>query len=94
MIFSKNKKSQLLMISAMLGFIVFILAVQLITPIKTFVDSARGAAGLDCTAADITVGTRATCVIVDWMLPGFVGALIFAAIGIAGGEYFKKKKGV
>jgi len=80
------------MISGMLGFLVFVMAVQLISPIKTFIEDARSATGLDCSDATNTIGVKATCVIIDWVLPGFIGALVFSAIGIAGGEYFKKKK--
>lgn len=90
MIFSKNKKGQVVMISGMIGFLVFIMAVQLISPVKTFIEDARSASGLDCSAADATTGVLATCVIVDWMLPGFIGALIFASISIAGGKLFKR----
>ena len=88
----KNKKSQAILVGAMLGFLAFLTVVQFISPIKTFIVDTRAVGALDCTNSSISTGTKATCVIVDWTLPGFVGMVIFTAVGMAGGAIFKKTK--
>ncbi len=88
----RTKKSQAILVGAMLGFLAFITIVQLITPIKDSIIDARDTDSLDCGNSSITTGNKATCVIVDWTLPGFVGMVVFTAIGIAGGAIFKKTK--
>ncbi len=88
----RNKKSQAVLVGGMLGLLAFIMVVQFIAPIKGFITDTRAVTGLDCINSSITVGTKATCVIVDWTLPGFVGAIIFTAIGIAGGAVFRRIK--
>lgn len=80
------------MVGAMLGFLAFVAVIQMIDPIKSSINDARGVASLDCGNSSITTAQKSTCVIVDWTLPGFVGMVIFTAIGIAGGAIFKKTK--
>ena len=88
----RTKKSQAILVGAMLGLLAFLTVVQFITPIKDAIIDARDTNSLDCGNSSISTGVKATCVIVDWTLPGFVGMVVFTAIGIAGGAIFKKTK--
>ena len=76
-----NKKGQAVFLGIMVFVMVFIVAVQFITPIKDQISDARSTDKLDCTNSSISVGTKGTCVIVDWYLPYFMGVVIAAGAG-------------
>jgi len=88
----KGKKGQVILISAMLGFLAYLAVVQFIAPLKDFTQDTRSVSGLDCGNASVSTGVKATCVVVDWTLFGYVGAVIFVAIGIGAGSLFRKTK--
>ena len=73
----------------MVFIIVFAAVVQLITPLKDQINTARAADKLDCTNTTISVGQKGACVIVDLGLPYFLGIVIAGAA-----SYFGLKKGM
>jgi len=76
-----NKNGQMIFIGIMTSIMVFIVLVQFISPIKSQIDTARNIDNLNCTSTTNSVGTKASCIIVDWYLPYFLAAGIAVAIG-------------
>lgn len=74
----KNKRGQQIFVGIMAALLVFIALVQLITPLKTVITQARS--DLSCGTAGLSVGTQATCVLVDWYMPYFLVAGIAVSI--------------
>lgn len=74
--------------SIMVFIIVFAAVVQLMPSIKIQIDQARDVSHLDCTATDLSVGDRASCILVDLILPYFVGMALAGAAA-----YFTLKQG-
>ena len=74
-----NKKGQQIFLGIMTAVLVFIALVQLITPIKVFIDDAR--TDMSCGTAGLSTGTAASCIIVDWYLPYFLAAGIAVSVG-------------
>ena len=92
-----NKKGAAGMIffGMMLGVMVWITFTQLLGPVTDASADARSAQQLDCDNESISQGTKGTCVVVDWMLFGWAGAVIAGIIGATGGgligSFLKKK---
>lgn len=85
-----NKRGQAIFVKIMIAIMVFITAIVLITPLKEVITTGRDVDHLDCVNESISVGNRATCILVDLWLFYFVG------VCIAGGLAFitvKKIKG-
>ena len=79
----------------MIGVMVWIAFTQLLGPVRDQQQDARGVDQLDCDNESISIGTKGTCVIVDWTLFGWTWAVIAGIIGAAGGgiiERFRKKE--
>lgn len=77
----RYKKGQVWAYGFMLGIVIIILALALAPIGKQFIDDAMNvtvgdAIGLDCGNASISNFDKGTCVIVDFSLPYFFGALI------------------
>jgi len=85
----KGKKSQLVFPAIMVFIIVFAATVQLITPIKDQIITARDTDKLDCTNTSISVGQKGACILVDLALPYFLGITLAGAA-----SYFTLKKGM
>ena len=75
-----GKKGQMILLGFMIMIIVFIIAVQFISPIKGFINTARSPANLDCTNSSITVGNQMTCIALDITMPYIFIAAICAGI--------------
>lgn len=75
---------------AMTAIIVFIMAVQFITPIKDQIIDARAVDALDCTNSSISTGNKATCIVVDWTLPYFIALIIATGAGLITGFGVKR----
>lgn len=92
-----NKKGQMVFFGMMLSVMIWIAFTQLLDPVKDASGEARSVSQLDCDNSSISMGTKGTCVIVDWTLFGWAGAVITAIIGAAGGKILErsleKKKG-
>ena len=88
----KNKKGAAGMIffGMMLGVMIWIAFTQLLGPVTDASGTARAVEQLDCDNASISIGTKGTCVIVDWTLFGWAGAVIASIIGAAGGGLINK----
>ena len=83
-----NKKATgaMLFFGMMIGVMVWIAFTQLLGPVTDASADARSVSQLDCDNSSISTGTKGTCVIVDWTLFGWAGAVIAGIIGIAGGS--------
>lgn len=66
----------------MMFVMVFICAVILTAPLRSFIDTARDSSHLDCDATGNTLGVTLTCIIVDLTLFFFIGALIAGGISL------------
>ena len=75
-----NKKGQYIFAGIMIAIMVFITAVVLIEPLKEVITTGRDVNHLDCVNESITVGTRATCILIDLWLFYFVGVTIAGGI--------------
>lgn len=85
-----NRKGQTVMVGIMIAVMAYIMIVQFVSPLKSFITDARAPAGLDCTNSSITDGEKSTCVIVDFSLFYFIGMAIAVAVGGIGGYALKK----
>ena len=82
----KNKRGQTLMVALMIGIFVFMMAMVFIDPIKDVITTSRGASQLDCTNSSISDGTKMTCLLVDLVLPYFIGVVLAIAGALIGAK--------
>ncbi|GAG89185.1 unnamed protein product [marine sediment metagenome] len=75
-----NNNGQVFLVGLMLGIAAFMLAMVFINPITDVITEARAADQLDCSNSSITDGKKMTCLMVDLILPIFIGI----CIGLAG----------
>lgn len=74
----------------MIGLMLWIAYTQMAGPLNDATQDARAVTGLDCTNTSISTGTKATCVIVDFMGFGWAGAIITMIFGALAGAIIKK----
>lgn len=74
-----NNSGQTALLGIMIGVMIFMLAMIFIDPIKDVITDARGADQLDCSNTSISDGSKATCLVVDLILPYFIGVVIAVA---------------
>jgi len=74
----------------MLGLMLWIAFTQMLGPATDATADARAVTQLDCANTSISQGTKATCVIVDFMVFGWSGAVIALIIGAASGGLLYK----
>jgi len=79
-----NNKAQTAMIGIMIGIFVFILAMIFIDPLSDVITETRAADQLDCSNSSISDGKKMTCLMVDLLLPYFIGVVIAVAGGYLG----------
>jgi len=81
----------------MIGLMVWIAFTQMIGSLTDATQDARaattssGTSGLDCDNSSISIGTKGTCVVVDFMGFGWSGAIITMILGALGAGILKKK---
>ncbi len=81
----------------MIGLMIWIAYTQMIGPLTDATQDARAAttaagfSGLDCDNSSISIGTKGTCVIVDFMGFGWSGGVIAMILGALGAAIIKKK---
>ena len=82
-----NKKGLGAMVfyGVMISVMLWVAFTQTLGPIKDATETARAADQLDCNNASISSAVKGTCVIVDYALFGWAGAMIAMVIGAAGG---------
>ena len=68
-----NTKGQVAIVGLMIGIIAFMAAMVFIDPIKDVITESRSASQLDCGNASISDGSKMTCLMVDLLLPAFIG---------------------
>ena len=74
-----NKGAQVALISLMVGVMVFMLAMVFIDPLSDVIEETRNNTQLDCSNSSISDGKKATCLIVDLILPYFIAIIIAIA---------------
>ena len=79
-----NKKGQTAVLGIMIGVFVFMLAMVFINPLSDVITESRAADQLDCSNASISDGIKLTCLMVDLILPYFIGVIIAVAGGYLG----------
>jgi len=81
-----NKKGQTAMLGLMIGVFIFLLAMVFITPLADVITESRATSELDCSNASISDGKKLTCLMVDLILPYFIGVVIAVAGGYLGAK--------
>jgi len=79
-----NKKGQTAMLGLMIGVFIFMLAMVFIDPLSDVITESRATAELDCSNSSISDGKKLTCLMVDLILPYFIGVVIAIAGGYMG----------
>lgn len=74
----------------MVGLMLWIGFTQMLGPATDAAADARSVQQLDCDNSSISIGTKATCVVVDFGVFGWSGAVITAIMGAVGGGLFSK----
>jgi hypothetical protein len=74
-----NKKAQVVFIGLMLGIIGFMAAMVFIDPMTDVITEARDTDQLNCSSTTISDGRKATCLLVDLILPAFIGVCVALA---------------
>ena len=82
-----NNKAQTAMIGLMIGIMIFMVAMIFIAPLSDVVTEARDASQLDCANTSISDGKKATCLIVDLILPYFIAVVIAIAGAFIGAKF-------
>ena len=77
----KNKSGQVAIMGLMVGIMVFMLAMIFIAPLGDVIDETRAVGQLDCSNDSISDGHKATCLIVDLIMPYFIAVVL--AVGAA-----------
>ena len=85
-----NKKGQAIFVGIMIAIMVFITAIVLIEPLKEVITTGRSVGYLDCTNTSISVGTKATCILVDLWLFYFVGVVIAGGLSFVAAKKLKE----
>tara|TARA_R100000750_G_scaffold5568_3_gene4256 strand:+ start:568 stop:822 length:255 start_codon:yes stop_codon:yes gene_type:complete len=75
-----NKRGQTALVGLMVGVMIFVLAMVFIAPLGDVIDETRAVSQLDCSNSTISDGHKATCLIVDLMMPYFI-AIVLAVGG-------------
>tara|TARA_Y100000310_G_scaffold319707_1_gene375306 strand:+ start:453 stop:716 length:264 start_codon:yes stop_codon:yes gene_type:complete len=82
-----SKLGQTAMIGLMIGIMIFMVAMIFIAPLSDVVTEARDASQLDCANVSISDGKKATCLIVDLILPYFIAVVIAIAGAFIGAKF-------
>ena len=75
-----NNSGQVAIYSIMIGILVFLIVLAVSPLLKEITEEARDSSHLDCDNASISTGTKATCIVTDLYLFGFVAAILGAGI--------------
>ena len=76
-----NNKGQAAMVGLIIGVMVFMLAMLFIAPIADVIDESRAVDQLDCSNGSISDGQKATCLVVDLILPYFIAVVLAVGAG-------------
>lgn len=82
----KNKKSQTALVGLMIGIFIFMMAMVFIDPLSDVITEARDNSQLDCSNSSISDGKKMTCLMVDLILPYFIGVILAVAGGWIGAK--------
>lgn len=74
-----GKGGQVALVSLMIGIFVFMLAMVFINPLKDVIIESRASDQLDCDNSSISDGSKMTCLIVDLIMPYFIGIVLAVA---------------
>ena len=84
---SNKKGAEMVLVAIMLGVFFFMVAMVFIDPIKDVITEVRGADQLNCTSDALSDGEKSTCLIVDLIMPMFIGIVLATAAGIIGAKF-------
>lgn len=76
-----NKSGQVALVGFMIFIFIVIATLIMIDPLKSVLIEVRDSSHLDCGNSSISLGTKATCLVVDLTLPYFIGVVIVTASG-------------
>ncbi len=82
-----NKKGQVILVRLMIYVTAVIFAIMTIPFLKENLEDVTSVSNLNCGAAGLTTGIAMTCLLVDLILPIFIGVVI----GVAGVLILKKE---
>ena len=82
-----NRKGQTALIGLVIGVFLFMFAMSIIDPLADVISETRTVGQLDCDNNSITDGKKATCLIVDLMLPYFIAIVLAVAGGYIGARF-------
>jgi len=83
----KSKTAQSGLVGLMLGIFIFMLAMVFIDPITDVITEVRGTDQLNCSNTTISDGQKATCLIVDLILPYFIAIVLAVGGGAIGAKF-------
>lgn len=66
-----NKKGTTILVGIMLGILIIITALAFTPALKEQISNYRTSLG--CSNDNLSVGETGTCILVDWLFPGFIG---------------------
>ena len=75
-----NKKGQYIFYGIAMAILLLVTIIAFIEPLKENIRIARNDTHMNCTDPNLSTGEKATCIMIDWWLFGFVG--------VAGGVAF------
>ena len=79
----KNKKAQGLGLSIIVAIVIFIIGITCVSLLKPEITRARSAASLNCEdTANISDGTKLTCLVVSVVIPYFIVLILSLAGGL------------
>jgi len=81
-----KSKGQTAMVGLMIGVFVFMMAMIFIDPLSDVITEARNDTQLNCSSSTISDGKKMTCLMVDLILPYFIGVVIAVAGGWIGAK--------
>lgn len=81
-----NNKGQTALLGLMIGVFIFLLAMVFIDPLADVITEARDDSQLDCSNSSISDGKKMTCLMVDLILPYFIGVVLAVAGGWIGAK--------
>jgi len=84
-----NRKGEaaFVLVALMMGIFFFMIAMVFIDPMKDVITEVRAADQLNCTSTALTDGEKSTCLIVDLIMPMFIGVVLATAAGIIGARF-------
>lgn len=82
----KNKKGQLIVLKIMIAIIVLIMVMIFSQPVKESIDINTNTTQLNCSSSGLDSSTSATCIVMDYAIFYFIGAIISVSMAFIAGK--------